>query len=215
MPQLTFLSQCSASRKAPADLSSSACLHIYDGFPDPQDWAHDALTHAKVSAAPRALEQTVKWTSLEAGDPVGSFIDESYRVARAFGLVTNEAPSTGADAPLPIFGAGLAQGLCYATWRQGPQGAALVVSFEAPAAFGWGAAKSNLSLEHLKAQCLRQYARQAQSLLANVGDLDSAYAVQTEFLGTWGPETERIRQTLTGVCVLPRANEANTVGTTH
>jgi hypothetical protein len=183
----------------PADLDNSAQLFVYDGYPSSENWARDILARAQVCGHARDLEALEALTQLELGAPLGSFSSESYRVSRAVGLI---APLDAGDSTAGLRGVCIAQGLCHATWKHTETADFLVVRFIAPTSFGWGAGKSSLSQEYLKARCLQQFAHQAHSLLKNIADCGSATAVVTEFVGAWGPETDYIRRGLTTTCLL-------------
>jgi hypothetical protein len=186
----------------PASLTSDASLAVFDDFPDGQDWVQEVLTHVNERTRSKDFSQVKQLVHLEAGAPVGRFTTESYRVARAFGVVTKPSADSEEPASTSVLGGCLAQGLCYATWKQGSSGRFLVVTFNAPSSVGWGQGRGLLSLEYLKARCIQQFAHQARSLLEHVQDLGEARAVLTEFLGDWGPETEHLRRGLMSTCVL-------------
>lgn len=201
MNTLTVPVKINPALRVPADLENASILAVYDGFPDAQPWADEVMQRSVVCAHPRDAAQISLLTPLETGAPIGAFVEQSYRVARAVGVITKDTTAsegTGEE----ILGACVAQGLCSVTWREFDSNHFLVVQFSAPHAFGWGAGKSNLSHEYLKARCLQQFAHQARSLLEHIQDCGQATAVLTEFVGEWGPETEHIRRGLTTTCVL-------------
>ena len=177
-------------------------LAVYDGYPDSQPWAAEATARAQVSSNPHELKSILDLSGQEMGAPFGPFTAESYRVARAVGVLTR--PERHAH-PVPaqeLKGVAVSQGLVCATWRNTEIGCFLVVQFHAPHAFGWGEGRASLCQEHLKARCLHQYAHQAKSLLELTAGCERAQSLLTEFIGDWGAETDNIRRGLATTCIL-------------
>jgi hypothetical protein len=184
----------------PGDLENQTRLSIYDGFPPGMDWPTEVLSRARVCSTSSELAALEFLTPLALGAPIGDFVAQSYRVARTAGIVT-EISDAQSDSEICIGGC-VAQGFCHAIWRNTAGANFLVVQFNAPTAFGWGAGKSVLSQEHLKARCMQQYAHQAHSLLENLADCALATAVIPEFVGEWGPESEYVRRGLSTTCLM-------------
>lgn len=188
-------------QSVPANLDSSTCLRIFDDFPDDQAWALEVHAKATALAPQKDYEQVLQLLTLETGAPFGPFNAESYRVSRAFGVVTPGARTDPPPSEGSLLGAGIAQGLCYATWKHVNGDSFLTVTFHAPSAFGWGLGKAGLGHEYLKARCLQQFSPQAHDLLEHIRDCGKATAVLVEFLGDWGPETEHFRRGIATTCV--------------
>jgi hypothetical protein len=172
-----------------------ARLHVYPGLPDGQDWMGQALTQSQVCGAARGVKGLQAFSSEPLGAPYGPDTSRSVRVARVTGVVVDGAT------PPRLRGVAIAHGCCSARWKNSVEGIFLVLEFQAPSAFGWGAGKDSLALEQLQVRCLLQYKEQGRSVIEGVAGAQDADGVMVEFAGDWDESTVLLRRGLAQACV--------------
>lgn len=176
----------------PLQTRTNASLHLFHGFPDEQPWLEEALRHVSdVAQSDAAALQELG--PLSWGAPLGAFAEESMRVARVTGVVTEPG-----EEDAMMVGGVLAHARCWAYWNPAIEDdRVLTLEFQAPKAFGWGAGKDRMAQEQLRALCLRQLPQQVTSLLENVADAHGAARMEVSFTGNWDESTEIVRERLT------------------
>lgn len=191
---LTLPDTASRTLLAVASLPNTR-LHVYPGLPDQQDWLGQALAQSRVCGAARGVQGLQAFSTEPLGAPYGPDASRSARVARVTGLVVDDA------VPPRLQGVAIAHGCCSARWEPSIEGNFLVLEFQAPSAFGWGAGKDTLALEQLQVRCLQQYKGQARSVLDGVAGAREAAGVMVRFTGEWDEATVLIRRSLSQACV--------------
>lgn len=170
---------------------ANAQMNVYSNFPDEQNWIEEALAQRKEENSSGCAIALQELGAIPWGAPLGSFSEESLRVARTSGVFVESK-----DEVQTVCGAAHAHARCWAFWTESEDGPVLVVEFQEPVSFGWGVGKDRLAQEQLKALCLRQLKPQADSLLENLADVDQAARLQLSFTGQWDDSSEFVRRSL-------------------
>lgn len=170
---------------------SQAQMLVFSGFPDEQGWLEEALTQSEVCGSAADVRALRELGPLAWGAPLGNADHESERVARATGVFVE-----GEGDERCVTGVALAHARCWAYWMPCEDGELLTLEFQEPSSYGFGVGKDRLGQEQLKAMCLRQLKPQAQSILENVADPETAVRLSVIFTGNWDDTTEFVRKSL-------------------
>lgn len=180
----------------PVHSRSKTELHVYFGYPDQQPWLPEAVAQATQAGDANSMAVLLEMGAVGLGAPLGTYMDESMRVARATGVFIEKA-----DGLAQSVGGALAHARTWAYWREAEDGQVLVLEFQAPLAFGWGAGKDTMSQEQLRGACLNQMRGQAESLLENVADPLDAARLEVVFTGRWDESMDVLRARLQGLAL--------------
>jgi len=175
----------------PVHTRAKAELHVYFGYPDQQAWLGEAVAQAAQTGDDESLAGLLEMGAVGLGAPMGEYLDESMRVARATGVFLEKD----GEAAQSVGGA-LAHARTWAYWREAEDGQVLVLEFQAPLAFGWGAGKDTMAQDQLRGACLKQMRSQTESLLENIADPLDAARLEVVFSGRWDESLDALRARL-------------------
>lgn len=176
-------------RTLPVPSRAAKEVRVYLDYPDAQPWLAEALANAEAVGDHAAARTLRELGATALGAPHGDYVEESFRVARATGVLVGDKQTE--DNPA---GVALAHGRCWAFWTTAEDGEVLVLEFQSPSTFGWGAGKDRFAQEHVRATCLQQMLMHGESLLENVADPERAARLEVTFSGKWDDSTARLQE---------------------